>query len=106
MLASAGEAGTERSGESTPGGQRNGVYEPRNPLWEKVRLDVANRLVAENAYVLARWVDALRPMAHQLRDPLAAIFRDTERSETERTLAASALPNMRAISPMNWRSCS
>ena len=52
---------------------------------------MANRLVAENAYVVARWIDALRPVAKQLSDPLAVIFRDEKRPETERTLAASAL---------------
>ncbi len=86
-------------GKALPAASALALYEPRNPLWEKVRLDVANRLVAENAYVLARWVDALRPMAHQLRDPLAAIFRDTERSETERTLAASALAEYASDQP-------
>ena len=66
-------------------------YDPENTFWEKIRTDVANRLVAENAYVVARWIDALRPVAKQLSDPLAAIFRDEKRGESERTLAASAL---------------
>jgi eukaryotic-like serine/threonine-protein kinase len=54
------------------------LYDPENPLWEKVRVDVVNRLVAENAYVVARWIDALRPAARQLRDPLTAVFHDEE----------------------------
>jgi eukaryotic-like serine/threonine-protein kinase len=67
------------------------LYDPENPLWGKVRIDVTNRLVAENAYVVAHWIDALRPVAKQLIDALAVIFRDEKRKESERTLAASAL---------------
>jgi eukaryotic-like serine/threonine-protein kinase len=66
------------------------LYDPENPLWDKVRIDVADRLAAANAYVVADWIDALRPVASQLFDPLAVIFRDEKRSETERTQAASA----------------
>ncbi len=67
------------------------LYDPGSPLWEKVRIDVANRLVTENAYVVANWIDALRPVAKQLSTPLDVIFHDEKRSETERTHAASAL---------------
>ena len=67
------------------------LYDPENHLWEEIRFDVANRLVAENAYVIAKWIDALRPVGERLRDPLIAIFRDEKRGESERTQAASAL---------------
>jgi formylglycine-generating enzyme required for sulfatase activity len=67
------------------------IYDPQSPSWTGVAADVANRLVAENAYVVGRWVDTLRPVAHQLRDPLKAVFHDDKRSESERTVAASAL---------------
>ena len=67
------------------------LYDPKNPLWEKVRIDVANQLVSTNAYVVARWVDALRPVALQLHDPIAAIFNDEKRGDSERVMAASAL---------------
>jgi formylglycine-generating enzyme required for sulfatase activity len=66
-------------------------YDPSNPLWKEACIDVANRLVAEDAYVAARWIDALRPVANQLRIPLNAVFDDDKRVESERTLAASAL---------------
>ena len=52
---------------------------------------MANRLVNENPYVVARWIDALHPVSKQLRDPLIAVFRDVKRGESERTQAASAL---------------
>jgi eukaryotic-like serine/threonine-protein kinase len=67
------------------------LYDPGNPRWEQTRIDIANRLVAENAYVVARWIDALRPVAKPLKDPLIAVFHDEKRGESERTLAASAL---------------
>jgi len=67
------------------------MYDPQNPRWASICIDVANRLVAENAYVVARWIDLLRPVAQQLRDPLKAAFHDEQRGEPERTLAASAL---------------
>jgi eukaryotic-like serine/threonine-protein kinase len=81
----------EHKGKALQAASALALYDPENPLWEKVRIDVANRLVAENAYVVSRWVDALSPLAKQLIDPLAVIFRDETRSETERTVAASAL---------------
>ena len=67
------------------------LYDPENPLWEKVNIDVANRLVVENAYVIAKWVDALHPVSKQLRDPLIDVFHDVKRGESERTQAASTL---------------
>ena len=81
----------EDQGKALQAASALALYDPENPLWEKVRIDVANRLVAENAYVVARWIDALRPVGEQLRDPLMAIFRDEKRGESERTQAASAL---------------
>ena len=81
----------EDQGKALQAASALALYDPENPLWEKVRIDVANRLVAENAYVVAHWIDALRPVAKQLSDPLIAVFRDEKRGESERTLAASAL---------------
>ena len=81
----------EDQGKALQAASALALYDPQNPLWEKIRIDVANRLVAENAYVVAHWIDALRPVAKQLSDPLIAIFHDEKRGESERTLAASAL---------------
>jgi eukaryotic-like serine/threonine-protein kinase len=81
----------EHHGKTLQAASALAIYDPQNPRWEKVRIDVANRLVAEDAYVVSRWVDALRPIAKQVIEPLAVIFRAEKRSESERTLAASAL---------------
>jgi serine/threonine protein kinase/formylglycine-generating enzyme required for sulfatase activity len=81
----------EDQGKALQAASALGLYDPENPLWEKVRIDVANRLVGENAYLAARWIDALRPVAKQLSHPLAVLFRDEKRGDSERSLAASAL---------------
>jgi serine/threonine protein kinase/formylglycine-generating enzyme required for sulfatase activity len=81
----------EDQGKALQAASALAVYDAENPRWASVRLDVANRLVAENAYVVARWVDALRPAARQLRYPLVGIFRDEKRRESERIVAANAL---------------
>jgi eukaryotic-like serine/threonine-protein kinase len=81
----------EDQGKALQAASALALYDPENPLWEKVGIDLANRLVAENAYVVSRWVDALRPVAKQVIEPLAVIFRDEKRGESERTLAANAL---------------
>ncbi len=81
----------EDQGKALQAASALALLDPENPLWANIRTDVANRLVAENAYVVSRWVDALRPVAKHLIDPLAVIFHDEKRSETERTLAVGAL---------------
>ena len=81
----------EDQGKALQAASALALYDPENPLWEKLSTDVANRLVAENAYVVARWINALRPVSKQIRDPLIAVFHDVKRGESERTQAASAL---------------
>ena len=52
----------EDQGKALQAASALALYDPESPLWEKTRTDIANRLVAENAYVVARWIDALRPV--------------------------------------------
>jgi hypothetical protein len=75
------------------------LYDPHNPSWGQVCTDVANRLVSENAYGVAYWIDALHPVSEQLRQPLLTIFGDEKREESERTLAASALAEYLTAQP-------
>jgi serine/threonine protein kinase/formylglycine-generating enzyme required for sulfatase activity len=81
----------ENQGKRLPAASALALYEPQNRRWAGIATDVANQLVAENAYVVGRWIDALHPVSKQLYDPLNAIFHDEKRRESERTLAASAL---------------
>ena len=86
--------------EKPAGGEKNtylqaasglALYDPENPRWKTIATDLANRLVAENASVVASWIDAFFPVAKSLKEPLISVFHDQKRGESERTLAASAL---------------
>ena len=67
------------------------LYDPSNPRWQTVGGKVAQAMVTVNAVHLGFWLDALRPARDKLTAPLATIFRDRERPETERTLATNIL---------------
>jgi formylglycine-generating enzyme required for sulfatase activity len=67
--------------------------------WEKIRAEVANKLVTENVFVVAQWKKALQPVHGLLLQPLAAIFQDRQRSETDRDTAASLLADYASDKP-------
>jgi formylglycine-generating enzyme required for sulfatase activity len=75
------------------------LYNPANPLWEEVRIDIANRLVAETGYAITHWIDALRPVGPRLIYPLITVFRDDKRGESARTSATIALAEYLVDSP-------
>ncbi len=81
----------EDSGKQLPAASILAYYDSSNPLWEKIGIAVANRLVTENAYSAGGWIDLLRTASRHLNGPLIAIFHDEKRRESERTLAALAL---------------
>ena len=60
---------------------------------------VAQALVSVNPVYLGAWLDALRPVRGKLTAPLAAIFRDRKRPETERTLATNILTDYASDDP-------
>ena len=59
-----------------------------------------------NPVFLGHWLDALRPVRGKLTAPLAAIFRDKARPETEHTLATNILADYAADDPTCWPTCS
>jgi serine/threonine protein kinase/formylglycine-generating enzyme required for sulfatase activity len=63
-------------------------YDPENPQWEKVRGDVAAKLVAQDSLVVGRWVEAFAPVGKRLLEPLAAFVEDEKRSAAERETVA------------------
>jgi eukaryotic-like serine/threonine-protein kinase len=71
-------------------------YDPYSRRWADVREQVANDLVSVPAVYLATWMELLRPMRGQLQAPLAAIYRDVKRRETERSLATDILADYAA----------
>jgi formylglycine-generating enzyme required for sulfatase activity len=74
-------------------------YDPESQRWDKVREPVANDLVSVPAVYLAVWLESFRPVREKLRDPLAVVFRDGKRRETERSMAADLLADYAADQP-------
>ncbi len=67
------------------------LYDPQDARWAKVAAKVAEAMVQVNAIYLRSWLDAVRPMRGKLTSPLAAIFRNKDRSDSERTQATVIL---------------
>src|SRR5262249_29006353 len=63
------------------------AHAPEDGRWEKVSGDVAGRLVAENALVVGKWAEALRPVRRSLLPPLAALLLGEGRSAESRGLS-------------------
>jgi eukaryotic-like serine/threonine-protein kinase len=74
-------------------------YDPDNQRWQTVTSPVVDQLVAENPVFLSFWMEGFRPVKSKLLAPLANIFRDTHRRETERTLATNILADYAADQP-------
>ncbi len=66
-------------------------YDPDNARWESAGGKVAQALVSVNSLLLRPWIEALRPVRGKLTAPLATIFRDRNRSESERAQATDIL---------------
>jgi serine/threonine protein kinase/formylglycine-generating enzyme required for sulfatase activity len=66
-------------------------YDPNDQRWDQLQDKIASDLVEVPAVHVALWMDSLRPMRARLITPLTVIFRDTERRESERALAAEIL---------------
>ena len=67
------------------------LYDPANSRWQTVGGKIAQAMVTGNAVHLGFWLDALRPARDKLTSPLATIFRDRKRPQTERSLALNIL---------------
>ena len=74
-------------------------YDPDDAKWEAVGGKVAQALVSVNSVFLGSWLDALRPVRGKLTAPLAAIFQDKSRPETEHTLATNILTDYASDDP-------
>ena len=66
-------------------------YAPDDAKWESVGGKVAQALVSVNSLLLRPWIEALRPVRGKLTAPLATIFRDRNRSESDRAQATDIL---------------
>jgi formylglycine-generating enzyme required for sulfatase activity len=75
------------------------LYDPAGPRWSATGPSVARALASINPVYLGPWMSALRPVRDTLTEPLAAIFRDTARSESERIQAANILADYASDQP-------
>ena len=74
-------------------------YAPDNARWEAVSSKVAQALVLVNAIQLGPWIEALHPVRSKLSAPLATIFQDKDRPESERKLATNILTDYASDDP-------
>jgi eukaryotic-like serine/threonine-protein kinase len=75
------------------------LYDPENPRWADLGDKVAQGLVTLNSTVVGPWLEALRPASGKLKAPLAAIFRDKQRSETVHSVATDILAKYASDDP-------
>ena len=96
-----GVLGSARTGDPRllPAAAALALYEPDSPRWADLGGTVAQALVTVNPVFLGHWLDALRPVRARLTAPLAAIFRDKARPESEHAIATSTLADYAADDP-------
>jgi hypothetical protein len=74
-------------------------YSPDGPRWDRAAPRVVDLLLAENLIYLGTWTEALRPVRGRLVAPLAALSRDADRPEGDRSLATTLLADYAADRP-------
>ncbi len=74
-------------------------YDPENGSWEAVGGKVSQELVSVNAIHLGPWIEALRPVRAKLTVPLAKIFQEKERLESEHKQATNILTDYASDDP-------
>ncbi|HKM51868.1 MAG TPA: hypothetical protein VJY33_00585, partial [Isosphaeraceae bacterium] len=76
------------------------IYDPDNATWwEAVGGKVAQALASVNPVFLGSWIEALRPVRNRLMAPLDTIFRDKNRSESDRAQATDILTDYASDDP-------
>jgi serine/threonine protein kinase/formylglycine-generating enzyme required for sulfatase activity/tetratricopeptide (TPR) repeat protein/energy-coupling factor transporter ATP-binding protein EcfA2 len=80
-------------------------YDKDNADWQIVGDKVAATLAAVNPVFLSHWLEALRPVGHQLIKPLAAICRNKGRPATEHALSANILADYARQDPSFVADC-
>jgi serine/threonine protein kinase/formylglycine-generating enzyme required for sulfatase activity len=75
------------------------AYDPEGQRWEQTSRQVVSDLVTVPAVYLETWMTSLRPVSGKLLAPLAVVFADPQRRETERSLATDILAVYAANQP-------
>jgi hypothetical protein len=70
-----------------------------DPRWKEVQGDVAERLVAENAFVIGHWAKALEPVRQLLLAPLGGLLVQEGRSPAQRSIMARLYGDYAAEQP-------
>jgi serine/threonine protein kinase/formylglycine-generating enzyme required for sulfatase activity len=74
-------------------------YDPDGQRWANVQDQVANELVAVPGVFSSIWIESLQDVRGKLQAPLAVIFKNRKRRETERSLATDILADYAADQP-------
>jgi serine/threonine protein kinase/formylglycine-generating enzyme required for sulfatase activity len=74
-------------------------YDPQSEKWAKASRAIVDQLVAENPLFVSLWMEHFRPIKEKLLASLATIYADTQRRESERTVATSILADYAADQP-------
>jgi serine/threonine protein kinase/formylglycine-generating enzyme required for sulfatase activity/tetratricopeptide (TPR) repeat protein len=93
------ESATPTDASLLPSASALASFTPDDSNWEAVAAKVAQALVAVNPVFLGSWLEALRPVRTRLTPPLATIFEEKSRSETEQTLATNILADYASDDP-------
>ena len=72
---------------------------PNDPRWQRVTPVLAEALLKENPLLLGAWTAALRPVSATLVEPLGKLFHETQRPESERSLATFLLADFGSDRP-------
>jgi serine/threonine protein kinase/formylglycine-generating enzyme required for sulfatase activity len=75
------------------------AFAPDDPRWEKAGGDVAAVLVNQEAFVIGRWADVLKPVGNRLLPPLAEFLVDESRSLSAKSLIAKVYGTFAADTP-------
>jgi serine/threonine protein kinase/formylglycine-generating enzyme required for sulfatase activity/tetratricopeptide (TPR) repeat protein len=75
------------------------LYDAESPRWAELGGKVADGLVKVNPVFLGQWLELLRSVRAKITAPLAIIFEDRARPETEHTLATNILADYAKDSP-------
>jgi formylglycine-generating enzyme required for sulfatase activity len=74
-------------------------FDPTGEGWTTVSTVLVDQLMNENPLFLRIWNESLRPIKTKLLSSLASIYRDPNRSESERTVATNFLGDYAADQP-------
>ncbi|MDB5348467.1 MAG: stkP 5 [Schlesneria sp.] len=73
--------------------------DPDGEGWRTLSPVLAEQIVNENSFASKVWNESLRPVRSKLLSPLADIYRDRRRSDTERTTATNFLADYASDQP-------